>query len=131
MKIDKNNNGKRKEANARILLQPGKGNIIVNNVKLEEFTQNNVRLIQLIKLPLSVLEIEEKYDIIIEAKGGGILGQVDAIKLGIAKKIHSLSTTESQEIIKKKHLLTCNSKHKERRKYGLKKARKSPQFSKR
>lgn len=131
MKITKNNTGKRKRASARILIQPGSGNIIINNMRLEEYVRNNTRFIQSIRLPLSILDIEKKYDIIIESKGGGILGQVDAIKLGISKRIYMLSTNENKEILKKNSLLTTNSKRKERRKYGLKKARKSPQFSKR
>lgn len=133
MKIElkSRNNAKRKRGRAIINVRPGLGNIYVNNRKFEEYIQYNPKFIYAIRTPLSILEVEQKYDIIIEAKGGGISAQADAIKLGIARAMYNLTSDENKNILKYNSLLTSNSKRKERKKYGLKKARKSPQFSKR
>lgn len=123
--------GKRKRANVQVHITSGTGVILINNKKMEDYIQYNPTFAQTIKSPLSLLNIEEKYDVIIDANGGGIKGQVDAIKLAISKIVYSLSNSDNKLLLKQESLLTCNSKRKERRKYGLKKARKSPQFSKR
>nr|YP_009145503.1 ribosomal protein S9 [Trachelomonas volvocina]AKL82416.1 ribosomal protein S9 [Trachelomonas volvocina] len=124
--------GKRKSAvaNVRFLL-PGNGNIIVNNRFLEDYFQYNPRLIKIIQSPLSLLELEGHYDIIVNCEGGGIKGQSEAIRLAISRHLSKVMDLESKILLRKNGFLTCNSLCKERRKYGLKKARKASQFSKR
>lgn len=123
--------GKRKEAIANIKIISGEGRIIINGKKYEEYIQNNPRLIKIIKSPLQLLNLEKNYDIIVRCIGGGLSGQADAIKLGISKALYKIVENNGQQELKRNGFLTRNSLCKERRKYGLKKARKAPQFSKR
>jgi small subunit ribosomal protein S9 len=125
-----NSTGKRKEAIAQVFLTEGKGNIIINE---KPYNQNFLSLInerELIKLPLVLLKLENNYDIKIKVYGGGLLGQIFAIKLALAKSLAKIKD-EYRLFLNKHLLLRSDARIKERRKYGLKKARKAPQYSKR
>ena len=122
--------GRRKKAVAKVKLVTGTGTILVNNKPVETYFQYNSQYIQLLKAPLLSLGLENSYDISIEAKGGGLKGQTDAVKLGVARAICSISN-EKRTLLKKDGYLTRDYRSKERKKYGLRKARKAPQFSKR
>lgn len=122
--------GKRKTAIAKIYLQEGKDIIIINNKLFQNYFQNYLEKLYIIKLPFIICNIIKKYNITIYVKGGGLFAQIDAIKLGIARAICQINYNY-KSILKKFLLLKRSSKIKERRKYGLKKARKASQFSKR
>ena len=121
--------GKRKSSIARVNIIPGTGKITVNGKDMNEvFTLDTLKAI--ILKPFNVANLMEKYDVVATVHGGGFAGQAGAIAHGIAK---ALATTdlETRTVLKRNGLLTRDSRVKERRKYGLKKARKAPQFSKR
>ena len=121
--------GKRKSSIARVNIIPGTGKITINKKDMDEvYTLDTLKAIVL--KPFKVANMMEKYDVIATVKGGGFSGQAGAVAHGIAK---ALSTTdpEVRTVLKRNGLLTRDSRVKERRKYGLKKARKAPQFSKR
>lgn len=121
--------GKRKSSIARVNIIPGTGKITVNKKDMNDvFTLDTLKAI--ILKPFNVANMMEKYDVEATVHGGGFAGQAGAIAHGIAK---ALATTdpEVRTILKRNGLLTRDSRIKERRKYGLKKARKAPQFSKR
>jgi small subunit ribosomal protein S9 len=122
--------GKRKEAIARVFLVPGGGNIIINKVPGEKYLQYNANYLNMVKAPLEKLQLENQFDIIALVKGGGLTGQTEAIRLGVARLLCKLESTNRQ-ILKPYGLLTRDSRIKERKKYGLRKARKAPQYSKR
>ena len=122
--------GKRKTAVAKIFLKEGSGIITVNNKSFEDSFLNLKDERNFIKNPLILLKLTNDYDIDIYVKGGGIMAQLDAIRLGIAKAIASIKT-EYRVNLNQYLLLRRDSRIKERRKYGLKKARKASQFSKR
>lgn len=122
--------GKRKEAIARVFLVPGGGNIIINKVPGEKYLQYNPNYLNMVKAPLEKLQLENQFDIIALVKGGGLTGQTEAIRLGVARLLCKLESTNRQ-ILKPYGLLTRDSRIKERKKYGLRKARKAPQYSKR
>jgi len=122
--------GRRKHAIAQIILKPGNGIIKINNKMGYSYFQNQVTYKQKLTIPFFALRINKKYDIFIRIKGGGLTGQIDAIMLGISRALSKLKHTNN-EILKKSGLLTCDARVKERKKYGLKKARKAAQFSKR
>lgn len=121
--------GRRKTAIAQVRLMPGSGVITVNGVPYEErFTRLEHR--RKILYPLVVTESADKYNVIVKATGGGISGQSDAISHGIARAL--LATNESLRApLRKYGLLTRDSRAKERKKVGLKRARKAPQYTKR
>jgi len=121
--------GRRKTAIAQTRLLPGNGAITVNGIPYEErFPRTEHRLT--IKQPLMVTEKADKYDVIIKVSGGGISGQSGAISLGIARAL--VKTDENLKPILKQHgLLTRDARAKERKKPGLKRARKAPQYTKR
>ena len=121
--------GRRKTSVARVRLIPGEGNIVVNERKLDEyFGRKTMELI--VKQPLDVTETLGKYDVVASVKGGGTTGQAGAIRHGIARALLKVDG-ELRLSLKKAGLLTRDPREKERRKYGLKKARKAPQWSKR
>lgn len=121
--------GRRKEAVARVRLMPGKGNIIINNKHLDEyFTLDTLKYT--VKQPLILTETIDKFDVYAKVSGGGFTGQAGAVRLGIARALVK-ADSELRPILKKAGFLTRDPRMKERRKYGLKKARKAPQFSKR
>ena len=122
--------GKRKQAVARVFLIPGEGNIIINKVPGEKYLQYNDTYLGMVKAPLEKLQLENQFDIIALVKGGGLTGQTEAIQLGIARLLCKIETT-SRPILKPYGFLTRDARIKERKKYGLRKARKAPQYSKR
>jgi small subunit ribosomal protein S9 len=121
--------GRRKEAVARVRLVPGSGNFDVNGRSLEEYFPTRVHRMVAVS-PLRLLEREKDFDVIATIKGGGISGQAGAIRLGIARALIQLDP-ELRAQLKAEGYLTRDAREKERRKYGLKKARKAPQYSKR
>lgn len=121
--------GRRKEAIARVRLVPGKGSITVNGRPMDDYFGLKT-LQQLIQQPLVVSETLGKYDVIARVIGGGVAGQAGAVRHGIARAL--LKVDANMRIpLKRAGFLTRDPRVKERRKYGLKKARKAPQFSKR
>ena len=125
--------GRRKTAIAKVFFVPGKGEITINGKPAKTYTQADDRAMFAIPLPLKVLEntqFLENFNINIKVQGGGITGQAKAIQLGIARALLKLDPSVRSSL-KNQNLLTRDSRSKERKKYGLKKARKAPQFSKR
>lgn len=122
--------GKRKTSVAKIFLTEGSGIITVNNKLFDQFFAGVAEERELIKMPFILVNLTNQYDMKIQVKGGGISSQLDAIRLGIAKAICTIKT-EYRQILNQKLLLRRDSRIKERRKYGLKKARKASQYSKR
>ena len=121
--------GRRKSSVARVRLVPGEGKITVNGRELTEYF--GLKTLELIvRQPLEVSETLGKYDVIATVDGGGISGQAGAIRHGIARALLKVDA-EYRPGLKKEGLLTRDPREKERRKYGLKKARKGPQYSKR
>ncbi len=121
--------GKRKTSIARVILKPGRGDININNQTIDKyFPVETLRMI--VKQPLLVVGVTGKYDILVNVSGGGMSGQADAIRHGIAKALVWLNP-DFRAKIKKERLLTRDSRIKERKKYGQKGARKRFQFSKR
>jgi small subunit ribosomal protein S9 len=122
--------GRRKTAIARVRLVPGDGALIINERPGDEYLHFRQPLISLAKAPLETLGLEGQYNILVNASGGGIAGQAGAIRLGVARALCDLSP-ENRSPLKVEGFLSRDPRAKERRKYGLKKARKAPQFSKR
>lgn len=121
--------GRRKTSTARVRLVPGNGKITINKRDIDEFF-NYETLKVITKEPLVITETLDKFDVLVNVIGGGFTGQAGAIRHGIARALIE-SDQELRPILKKAGHLTRDSRMKERKKYGLKKARKSPQFSKR
>ena len=122
--------GRRKKAIARVRLVPaGSGAIIINDRALEEYFPMGT-LQYIVKQPLKEVEAEGKYDVCVSVIGGGYTGQAGAIRLGIARALLQ-AEPETRPALKKAGFLTRDPRVKERKKYGLKKARRAPQFSKR
>ena len=122
--------GRRKSSIARVRLTEGKGKITVNGKSLEEyFGEETLRVI--VKQPLTLTETESKYDVVAKVVGGGFSGQAGAVRHGIARALNEANAEEFRNVLKVNGLLTRDPREKERKKYGLKKARKAPQFSKR
>ena len=122
--------GKRKRAIARVFLVPGEGKVIINKVAGEKYLQYNTNYLNAITGPLEKLNLQNQFDIIAIVKGGGLTGQTDAIKLGVARLLCKMEK-ENRLILKPFGLLSRDSRIKERKKYGLRKARKASQYSKR
>ena len=122
--------GRRKSSVARVRLVPGSGQITVNKKTGTDYFQQIQSYIQALRSPLETLGLESEYDIIVLAHGGGLTGQSDAIKLGVARALCELDP-ENRQPLKAEGYLTRDPRAKERKKYGLRKARKAPQFSKR
>lgn len=122
--------GRRKSSIARVRLMEGKGNITINGKDIQEyFGEETLRVI--VKQPLEATETLSKFDVIAKVTGGGFSGQAGAVRHGIARALNEANSEEYRAVLKSKGLLTRDSREKERKKYGLKKARKAPQFSKR
>ena len=121
--------GRRKEAVVRVRLVPGTGNFRLNGKDLPVYFPNKVHQ-QLIKEPLVITEQVEKYDVLATLHGGGISGQAGALRLGIARALIVLNI-DDRPALKAAGFLTRDARATERKKYGLKKARKAPQYSKR
>lgn len=122
--------GRRKSATAQVRLLPGKGKITINGKEAGEYLSKNKTLLAEITDPLALVNKQNEYDVTVVVKGGGVAGQVDAIKLGIAKAI-TVAFSDLRTVLKKANLLERDSREKERKKYGLRSARKREQFSKR
>ena len=121
--------GRRKSSIARVRLVDGKGTITINGKNIDEYLgQETLKVI--VKQPLTVTNTADKYDVICTVQGGGFTGQAGAIRLGIARALLE-ANSEYRPILKSAGFLTRDPRMKERKKYGLKKARKAPQFSKR
>jgi len=121
--------GRRKSSIARVYLMPGKGNITVNKRDIDEyFGLETLKVI--VRQPLVATDTVEKYDAMITVKGGGFTGQAGAIRHGIARALVNVDA-DFRPVLKKEGFLTRDPRMKERKKYGLKKARRAPQFSKR
>ncbi|MBQ9614682.1 MAG: 30S ribosomal protein S9 [Lachnospiraceae bacterium] len=121
--------GRRKSSVARVFMTPGKGNITVNKRSLDEyFGLETLKMI--VKQPLAATNTGDQYDLTITVKGGGTTGQAGAIRHGIARALCE-ADADFRPVLKKEGFLTRDSRMKERKKYGLKAARRAPQFSKR
>jgi small subunit ribosomal protein S9 len=121
--------GRRKTSVARVRLIPGNGKVTINNRDIDEFF-NFETLRVIAKEPLAITDTADKYDVLVNVHGGGFTGQAGAIRHGIARALLE-ADLELRPLLKKAGHLTRDPRMKERKKYGLKKARKSPQFSKR
>jgi len=121
--------GRRKSSVARVIITPGNGKMLINKKTIEEyFGFETLRM--LAKSPLVLTETLGKYDVVVTVKGGGYTGQAGAIRHGIARALVK-AEPELRTIVKKAGFLTRDARMKERKKYGLKAARRAPQFSKR
>ena len=121
--------GRRKKSIARVYLTPGKGNIVINKRSIDEyFGLETLKVI--VRQPLVATETADKFDILVNVKGGGYTGQAGAIRHGIARALLTVDA-DYRPTLKKAGYLTRDPRMKERKKYGLKKARRAPQFSKR
>ena len=121
--------GRRKKSIARVRIIEGNGNITINGISLDEYFGTDILKV-IVKQPLTVTNTTAKYDVVATVKGGGFTGQAGAIRHGIARALNE-ANGEYRPILKANGYLTRDPRMKERRKYGLKKARKAPQFSKR
>ncbi|NEQ95571.1 MAG: 30S ribosomal protein S9 [Cyanothece sp. SIO2G6] len=122
--------GRRKSSVARVRLVPGSGQLIINGRVGDDYLQGNPGYLAMAKAPLETLGLEGEYDILVNVRGGGLTGQADSIRLGIARALCELDP-ENRKPLKIEGYLTRDPRSKERKKYGLHKARKAPQFSKR
>ncbi|MBD2020365.1 30S ribosomal protein S9 [Leptolyngbya sp. FACHB-36] len=122
--------GRRKSAVARVRLIPGSGQLIINGKPGDLYLQFNAEYLSVAKAPLETLGLENEYDVLVNAHGGGLTGQADAIRLGAARALCQLDP-DNRKPLKIEGYLTRDPRAKERKKYGLRKARKAPQFSKR
>lgn len=122
--------GKRKEAIARVFLVPGEGNLVINQLNGEKYLQYNDTYLKAVFAPLEKLALEKQFDVVATVNGGGLTGQADAIQLGVARLLCAMEK-ENRKILKPFGFLTRDARIKERKKYGLRKARKAPQYSKR
>nr|YP_010197037.1 ribosomal protein S9 [Crassiphycus corneus]UAD84841.1 ribosomal protein S9 [Crassiphycus corneus] len=137
MTISRNNSktiysgtGRRKTSIARVKLVPGSGKLIINGLPGESYLQFSPNYLRVSCSPLKLLGLNKEYDIYVKAEGGGLTGQANAIKLGLTKALCEMNP-ENRTTLKAKGFLTRDARIKERKKYGLRKARKAPQYSKR
>ncbi|MFC1417146.1 30S ribosomal protein S9 [Streptacidiphilus cavernicola] len=122
--------GRRKEAIARVRIVPGTGVWKINGRTLEEYLPNKVHQ-QIVNEPFKLLELDGRYDVIARINGGGISGQAYALRLGVARALNEADVDANRPSLKKAGFLTRDPRAVERKKAGLKKARKAPQYSKR
>lgn len=121
--------GRRKKSIARVYLVPGKGEVTINKRSMDDyFGLETLKVI--VRQPMALTETAEKYDVLVNVKGGGYTGQAGAIRHGIARALLQVDA-DYRPALKKAGFLTRDSRMKERKKYGLKAARRAPQFSKR
>ena len=121
--------GRRKRSVAKVTLTPGKGSITVNGKDVKDYMPYETLVMDLVQ-PLELVDAKDKYDINVVVKGGGFSGQTGAIRLGITRAL-MLVNQENRPSLKAAGMVTRDARIKERKKYGLKKARRAPQFSKR
>ncbi len=122
--------GRRKQAIARVRLVPGTGTITINGRTFEDYFPNKLHQ-QLVTDPFTVLNLTDAYDVIARISGGGPSGQAGALRLGIARSLNGIDEENNRATLKKAGFLSRDARVKERKKAGLKKARKAPQYSKR
>ena len=122
--------GRRKQAIARVRIVPGSGVITVNGRTFEDYFPNKLHQ-QLVTDPFTVLNLTDAYDVIARISGGGPSGQAGALRLGIARSLNGVDEENNRATLKKAGFLSRDARVKERKKAGLKKARKAPQYSKR
>jgi small subunit ribosomal protein S9 len=122
--------GRRKEAVARVRIVPGTGEWKINGRTLEDYFPNKVHQ-QLVNEPFRVTELEGRFDVIARLHGGGTSGQAGALRLGVARSLNGIDEEANRPALKKAGFMTRDPRAKERKKAGLKKARKAPQYSKR
>lgn len=122
--------GRRKSATARARLYAGKGNVTINDKPASEYLSENKTMLAEITDPLALVNKQKDFDVTVKVKGGGLAGQVDAIKLAIAKAL-TVAHADLRTTLKKAEFLRRDPREKERKKYGLRSARKREQYSKR
>ncbi|MGW2510987.1 30S ribosomal protein S9 [Streptomyces scopuliridis] len=122
--------GRRKNAIARVRIVPGTGKWKINGRTLEEYFPNKVHQ-QAVNEPFKVLELDDRYDVIARISGGGVSGQAGALRLGVARSLNEADVDNNRAPLKKAGFLSRDDRAVERKKAGLKKARKAPQYSKR
>ena len=121
--------GRRKSSIARVYVMPGKGNVTINKRDIDDyFGLETLKVI--VRQPLAAVDAADKFDVVVNVHGGGYTGQAGAIRHGIARALVQ-ADAENRPVLKKAGFLTRDSRMKERKKYGLKAARRAPQFSKR
>ena len=122
--------GRRKEAVARVRLVPGTGKWTINGRTLEDYFPNKLHQ-QLVNSPFKLVDVEGRFDVVARINGGGVTGQAGALRLGIARALNAIDAEHNRAALKKAGFLTRDARVVERKKAGLKKARKAPQYSKR
>ena len=122
--------GRRKKSIARVYLTPGKGNITINKRSIDEYLGLETLKV-IVRQPLVLTDTLDKFDVNVTVRGGGTTGQAGAIRHGISRALLQADSDEYRPALKKAGFLTRDPRMKERKKYGLKKARRAPQFSKR
>ena len=122
--------GRRKEAVARVRIVPGTGQWTVNGRTLDSYFPNKLHQ-QVVNEPFAALQLEGRFDVIARIHGGGITGQAGALRLGVARALNAVDIDANRPTLKRAGLLTRDARATERKKAGLKKARKAPQYSKR
>jgi small subunit ribosomal protein S9 len=122
--------GRRKEAVARVRIAPGNGQWSINGRSLDDYFPNKLHQ-QLVAEPFIAASVAGSYDVIARIHGGGVTGQAGALRLGVARALNAVDSEVSRPSLKKAGMLTRDARVKERKKAGLKKARKAPQYSKR
>nr|YP_009019592.1 30S ribosomal protein S9 [Gracilaria salicornia]AHH24560.1 30S ribosomal protein S9 [Gracilaria salicornia]UAD87668.1 ribosomal protein S9 [Gracilaria salicornia] len=122
--------GRRKTSIARVKLVPGSGKLIINGLPGESYLQFSPNYLRVSCAPLKILGLNKEYDIYVNTEGGGLTGQANAIRLGLARALCRMNP-ENRITLKAEGFLTRDARIKERKKYGLRKARKAPQYSKR
>ncbi|UPK75954.1 30S ribosomal protein S9 [Nocardioidaceae bacterium SCSIO 66511] len=122
--------GRRKQAIARVRIVPGSGKWSVNGRELDGYFPNKLHQ-QIVNEPFVLAELADRFDVIARVSGGGMTGQAGALRLGVARALNAVDAEANRPTLKKAGLLTRDARVKERKKAGLKKARKAPQYSKR
>nr|YP_009244602.1 ribosomal protein S9 [Agarophyton chilense]AMK96844.1 ribosomal protein S9 [Agarophyton chilense]ASP44738.1 30S ribosomal protein S9 [Agarophyton chilense]UAD84430.1 ribosomal protein S9 [Agarophyton chilense] len=122
--------GRRKTSIARVKLVPGSGKLIINGLPGESYLQFSPNYLRVSYAPLKILGLNKEYDIYVKTEGGGLTGQANAIRLGLARALCRMNP-DNRTTMKAEGFLTRDARIKERKKYGLRKARKAPQYSKR
>lgn len=122
--------GKRKESVARVFLIPGDGSLTINKISGNKYLQYNETYLRNVWAPLEKLNLEKQFNVVVLVTGGGLTGQASAIRLGVARLLCRMDV-ENRKVLKPFGYLTRDPRIKERKKYGLRKARKAPQYSKR
>ena len=122
--------GRRKTATARVYLRPGAGNLVVNRRPIDAYFHTDA-LKRVVREPLALTETAEKFDVLVNVSGGGEAGQAGAIRHGIARALLEVDADANRLPLRQAGLLTRDPRMKERKKYGLKRARKAPQYTKR